>query len=290
MKNSNIIKSFIFLAITFLVYAVKLQADSFIQPIHSFNEVNFNDIQPNTLVVFDVDDTLIQPIDSYVFNEHSAQGKTFRNKLIQEHPEVQNWDELSAIVLQEAERPLIEPIIIQKVHELKQRGIPVIACTGMNTGPHGPLPSLEEWRYEHLKSLGFQGSYDNLIFKNKGFKRNPGFYKGVLSTDLEDKGPILMVFLDQLNLKPKVIEMFDDHLPYLESVQKECKKQGISFHGYHYKNSRSIPWDEALIQFQADYLIKHKEWLSDEEGRHLMACFLKVNHQKFEALKQAEWK
>ena len=146
----------------------------------------------------------------------------------------------------------------------------MIVCTGMNTGPYGSLPSLEEWRYSHLKSLGFQGSYGDLIFSLPNFKRNPVFYKGVLATDLESKGPVLGAFLDQVGLKPHKIVMFDDHLSDLQSVQKECEKRGIAFQGYQYQRAHSKPWDEALIQFQAEYLIKHKRWLNDEEVRHLM--------------------
>ncbi len=152
-------------------------------------------------------------------------------------------------MLQEALRPLLEPIVVQKVNELKAKKIPVIVCTGMNTGPYGSLSSLEEWRYNHLKSLGFQGSYESLVFKVTGFKRNPVFYKGIISTDLESKAPAIGVLLDQMKLKPHKIVMFDDGLPCLQSVQEECEKRGIDFQGYQYQGFHSKPWDEALIQF-----------------------------------------
>lgn len=241
-----------------------------IEPIHSFNVVDFHAIEPNTLVVFDVDETLTQPTDTYLINEHSPQAEAFKKKLFQQHPEVKDWNALASIMLQEAPRPLIEPIVVQKIKELEARHILMIVCTGMNTGPYGSLPSLEEWRYNSLKSLGFQGSYESLVFKINGFNRNPVFYKGVLSTDLEVKGPVLGAFLDQVKLKPHKIVMFDDDLPCLQSVQKECEKRGIAFQGYQYQRAHSKPWDKALIQFQADYLIKHKKWLNDDEVRFLM--------------------
>ncbi|MBA3814482.1 MAG: DUF2608 domain-containing protein [Alphaproteobacteria bacterium] len=100
-----------------------------------------------------------------------------------------------------------------------------------------------------------------------GFNRNPVFYKGILSTDLEVKGPVLGAFLDQVKLKPHKIVMFDDDLPCLQSVQQECEKRGIAFHGYQYLGAHAKPWDEAIVQFQADYLIKHKKWLNNDEAK-----------------------
>ncbi|MDP4155670.1 MAG: DUF2608 domain-containing protein, partial [Bacillota bacterium] len=258
MKKLNFIKSVFLLFISFSICACQQQEKTQpIEPIHSFNDVDFSTIEPNTLVVFDVDETLTQPTDTYLINEHSPQAEAFKKKLFQQHPEVKDWNGLASIMLQEAPRPLIEPVVVQKIKELEARGILVIACTGMNTGPYGSLPTLEEWRYKHLKSLGFQGSYGDLIFKVKGLEQNPVFYKGILATDTELKGPILGAFLDQVRLTPHKIVMFDDHLHFLESVQRECEKRGIAFHGYQYQGAHAKPWDEALIQFQADYLIRN---------------------------------
>jgi hypothetical protein len=55
------------LSICACLHQKKTQA---IESIHSFNEVNFNTIETDTLVVFDVDETLTQPTDTYLINEH----------------------------------------------------------------------------------------------------------------------------------------------------------------------------------------------------------------------------
>ena len=268
MKQLKRLTTLVFISFALCASACKPPA---IEPIASFREANFTSIQPGDLVVFDVDDTLIQPVDTYFINEHTPTGRAFKAQLFQEHPEVKNWDELATIVLQEAKRPLLEPMVLEKIQNLKSCNIAVIACTGMNTGPHGTLPSLEEWRYTHLKSLGFQGDYANLVFPLKGFKRHPGFYRGVLSTDLEPKGPVIGAFLDEVQLHPHKIIMFDDTLDFLHSVQEECAKRDIPFQGYLYERGlHEKPWNKALAHFQAEYLIKHKKWLSDEEATHKM--------------------
>lgn len=241
-----------------------------IQTIHSFSVVNFNSIGTDTLVVFDVDETLIQPTDTYSINEHTPQGEKFRKKLLLKHPEIKNWDIYADISLREVQRPLVEPMIIQKISQLQARGVRVIACTFMNTGKYGPLEKMEAWRYEHLKSLGFQGSFSDLIIDVPLTNRKPVFYKGVLATDTLLKGPVIMAFLDAIQYVPKKIIMFDDSIEYLESTLAECKKRNITFQGYLYTRAIAKPWDEELIEFQAEYLIQHKKWLTDDEARALM--------------------
>jgi hypothetical protein len=204
----KIISNFLWLAL--LVFLPSCYQDSAIKEIYSFNEVDFNTIQPDTLVIFDVDDTLIQPKDAYLTNEHTPQGQAFEKKLLKKYPEIKNWDYLASIMLQQAELPLIEPCIIPIINALKKRNIPVIACTSMNTGPYGILPTMEQWRYEQLKSLGFEGSYADKIIHFDSFTRKPVFYKGILATDLALKGPPLGAFLNAMQLRPKKIIMFDD--------------------------------------------------------------------------------
>ncbi|MBN8828198.1 MAG: DUF2608 domain-containing protein [Sphingobacteriia bacterium] len=235
-----------------------------IKPINSFNEANF-DLPKNILVIFDVDETLIQPVDSYLINEHTETGKEFRNFLLEKYKYIKDWEHLTSIMLKQAQRPIIEPQVIDKIKELQTQGVKVIALTGMNTGKMGIYNELAEWRYEHLKSLGFQGSFTNQIIKFDYNHCHPIFFKGVLATDLAAKGPILMEFLKAINYPPKQIVMFDDDLDHLNSVAASCKKHNILFLGYYYKGAKSKKWNQKLIEAQLEHLIKHKEWLDDNE-------------------------
>ena len=241
-----------------------------IESIHSFGEVDFDVIKSNTLVIFDVDETLIQPTDVYVMNENTSKGEILKKRLVAENPEIKNWNEISTILLLQAERPLIEPNVIDKINTLQSRGIKVIALTAMNTGPWAQLPSMENWRYEQLKSLGFEGSFESAEFKLNSFKKNPVFYKGILATDTEPKGQVLGAFLDTMHLHPQAIIMFDDTLEFLQQVRVEAAERNIEFHGYHYQRAITKPWNETLIQFQTNYLIKNHQWLRDEEALKMM--------------------
>lgn len=262
--------SIVTLGLLSLIY-VGYYKSSAIQSIRSFGEVDFNAIKSKTLVIFDVDETLIQPTDIYVMNENSPHGEAFKKRLVAANPEIKNWDEIATILLLQAERPLIEPSVIDKINAIKRRGVDVIALTAMNTGPWAELPSMEHWRYEQLKSLGFEGSFESTEFKLKSFKKKPVFYKGILATDTEPKGLVLGEFLDTMHLHPKVIIMFDDSLEFLQQVQAETAKRNIKFYGYHYQRAVEKQWDEKLIEFQVNYLIKNHRWLGDKEAVKIKA-------------------
>lgn len=241
-----------------------------ITPIASFAEVDFNAIDRDTLVVFDVDETLIQPVDMYYINEGSPQAQAVKKKLIESHPEIKDWDEYMDILIKQVQRPLLEPMVIAKINALQKMGVIVIAVTGMNTGKYGRYDRLERWRYEHLGSFGFEGSFNEQVIDFEMNNKKPVFYKGILATDTLLKGPVLFAFLDRINHKPKKIIMFDDSFHFLESVQTESKKRGVTFQGYLYKGAREKAWNQALIEYQIEHLLKHKKWLSDEEAQVLI--------------------
>ncbi|MBN9542459.1 MAG: DUF2608 domain-containing protein [Alphaproteobacteria bacterium] len=246
--------------------AFSLIGCSHIKPIKSFNEADFSIISEDTLVIFDVDETLIQPLDSYLINEHTEQGKNFRNQIINKYRDVENWDNLTAVMLLNGKRPLLEPNIINRIQKLKDRKVKFIALSHMNTGKLDFIDELAEWRYEHLKSLGFESNFGNNIILNVNFhNRKPLFYKGILATDLNKKGPILVAFLNQINYYPENVIMFDDNLDYLESVETSLKPLNIKFFGYHYLGAKTKPWNQKIIDYQVDYLIRYRKWLDDDQ-------------------------
>lgn len=241
-----------------------------IKTIHSFNEVDFNAINKDTLVIFDVDETLIQPVDMYPINESSTQAQAIKKKLRESHPEIKDWGIYEDILIKQVQRPLLEPMIIEKINALQKMGVIVIAVTAMNTGKYGRYDRLEHWRYEHLASFGFEGAFNDLIIDFEANNKKPVFYKGILATDLSPKGPALFSFLDRIKHLPKKIIMFDDNINFLESVQMASAQRGIPFQGYLYKGAREKVWDQDLIEMQIEHLLYHKRWLSDEQAYELM--------------------
>lgn len=244
------------------------QSSNSITSITSFHEVNFDALQKGALVVFDVDETLIQRSDAYLSNLNSEQADIFNATLFAKHPDLPN--DFVVRILQQADKVLIEPEIITIIERLLLRSIPVIACTNMiNEAPFGNYTSTLDWRYQQLKALGFQGSFSDTVINLDQFERKPVFYKGILVTDLEAKGLVIGAFLDVMHVQPKYIVMFDDRWDNLISAQEECKKRDIVFTGYHYLGTFAVPWDEDLATFQLEHFIRHGIWLSDAQAQQV---------------------
>ena len=220
--------------------------------IDSFTKINFGAIEPTMLVIFDVDETLIQPQDAYLtdIEMRSFLAEIFTVKQLIKHHDIdmKRWKYLASIVIKTAKETLIEPEMLEAIKALQRRGVQVIACTLISTGLFGVIPNMEQWRYENLKSLGFQGSYDNVVIHLPSFKRKPVFYKGILATDLEKKGPVIGAFLDTMHLQPVSIVMVDDTLDNLNSVLRECTTRGIKFQGYWYKAAQTKPSTNIAMQ------------------------------------------
>ena len=242
-----------------------------IELLKSHGDIDYGCINSDTLVIYDVDETLIQPTDTYLIHEHTSHGKAFLTKFVDSNPQFKNWDQLTSLLLKTANRPLIEKNIPEILKNIREKGAKIIALTAMNTGSLGDIYSLEKWRYSHLKQLGFVGDFASKIIHLKGFKRSPVFYKGMAAADLENKGPVLTALLKTLNYQPGSIIAIDDDIHALQSIQSACQDLNIPFKGYLYtgykKPDKEKDWDEDMILFQANYLLNHKKWLSDQEAK-----------------------
>lgn len=224
--------------------------------IKSFKQISlprlFNHPSQHRLVIVDVDNTLVRPTDGVL-----AHG--YRCILTPEQ---------RRILCQQADRPLIQPCSISIIESIKRQGIPVIACTALRIDFTTPEFLPHVWRYEHLRSLNFSGSFHEREFELSPREgRKPLFYRGILFSDALKKGPIVESFLSTMHYCPGVIAMIDDSFAQLQSVETMCAEHNIEFHGYHYIRSASIVYDEKLAKFQIGYLQNFHRWLSDAQAR-----------------------
>lgn len=279
-------KYILILILTFIFSGCFRKSD--IQEIDSFKEVKtiLENVDPQTLVIFDIDDTLFSPENIYfqTWFFTNEKGKAFHKK-VQEYIETKEnpkeyYKKLVAKEMRDSQNILIEPIISDIIQNLENKKIKTIALTSFNTGSMGGdiILSLPQWRYEKLKNKGidFSPSFGNqeIIFDHFTSKahRHPMFYKGILLTDAFSKGEILGAFLDRVNWKPSNVIFFDDRLNYLESVEEEMKNRGIPFKGYLYKGAQHLPRkiDKEILDIQLQHLKKHNEFISDEEAREIL--------------------
>jgi hypothetical protein len=272
---------------------------SFIKKIESFNEIDFKNYfsKEKDLVLFDIDHTILRPdklYAEYIFsNDQKCNKKILELKSI--HIDKIDFNHFLGFIAKSSKMQIIEPDIIEKIKFLKENSIHLIAITGMPTGFNSALKdSWQNWRFEYLKNIGFEGSFSDIAFTLdiKEFEKRPIFYKGIIFTDFINKGKALKLFLENINklddlnnskyakfifleqaeknlekyknfnLKPERIIMFDDSEEYLNSVLKVCEELKIEFHGYHYKPYEIMDWTS---ESEEEFNIFLKEIIKDQK-------------------------
>ncbi len=277
-------KKFNFIFILAFIFGGCFNTKSDIQEIDSFKEVNtiLENVDPQTLVIFDIDDTLLAPeniqFQSWFLN--SEKGNLFEKKVTEyvdtkKNPR-EHFKKLVAKEMRDSQNIIIEPFIADIIKDLENRKIKTVALTSVNTGSMGGdiIPSLPQWRYEKLKNkrIDFSPSFGDqeIVFEHMTSKaeRHPVFYKGILLTDTFSKGAVLGAFLDRVNWKPRKVIFFDDKLKLLTSVQEEMKKRNIPFQGYVYKGAQHLPHEinDEILEIQLQHLKDHDEFLNDKDA------------------------
>lgn len=254
------------------------QIDSYAQATDTLNATD-----ENSLVLFDVDDTLIEPA-SVVFRPKTVENEAYHPWLV----------ELTSRVYGSADKPeayygsiwktkevplLIEPAIVEMIQMLQNRKrAKVMALTALRTGAHFTIPSLPKWRFNQLKELGIdfsKANFPDMAFDElpKGDDGNyPVLYHGILCTSTSSKGAVLGAFLDRVQWKPDRVIFFDDSLKRVEQVAEEMRKREIPFQGFQYKGGDLLPGelDKEVAEFQLKYLVEHEDWLTEDEARALL--------------------
>jgi len=250
--------------------------------INSYNQVRsvFQQADQDTLVIFDVDDTLIvsQDLTSRSAFLESIEGWLYRiyywfGYAPERTKEYEN--KLFHAVFAKAKFQLIEPDIKDYITELQKRSVKVIACTAMSPGKLVMIEKSEEWRYQHLAELGidFSSSFkrEPIVFDNLQKQKGsyPMYYKGILCASHNPKGIVIGAFLDRIDWTPKKIIFFDDSADFIRSVRDEMKKRNIPCECYQYLGARHMPGivDRRVARLQLKRLIEHAEWLNDQEAK-----------------------
>lgn len=238
----------------------------------------FDNCGKNSLIVFDIDDTLITAQDAFANDVWFP----WYFKIIAgiKYPKIifdkEKIEYIASIVVKNATRYVFDTDIINIIKELQDKNIPVIALSYMKNGPVGIIENLPEWRANILKNLGisFSNKYPDTIFTKLPQKYNnyPCLYNGILCTNKEPKGLTLGAFLDYYNLKPDKIIFFDDMTDNLVSVKKECQKRKINFMGFQVMGAQLTKpaWNNKRALLQLDFLIKHEQWLTDEVANKII--------------------
>lgn len=244
----------------------------------SFEEA-LKELDANSLVLLDVDDTLLMPKDCilqsnaerYVL-QYSKDAYLETNKNAPKN--------IPALIWAKMQYETVNPKLVDIVQDLQIKNIKTIAFTNAPIGPHDSIPSMEDWRIEHLKQNQFDFSSAFPDFPLLPFDLNTGIFArfktpapvlfklGVLYANGQHKGPVLKAFLKVINCKPSIIFFLDDRLDYLKSVEKALEGSDIAFVGFHYTEAKAKPCkvNGPVARFQFLHLYRDGEWLNDDEA------------------------
>lgn len=276
-------KKSISLFITALLTVVSLSAKIIEAPDLECFESALEKADDKTLVLFDVDDTLLIAKDA-VLDPRALKKYQFKilelmlsSEIVPE--DVNPKDYFFGQVYSKMEFRLVDPKIVTLIHSLQKREIKALALTLMTTGSCGAIPFLEEWRVEHLKrhNIDFSQAFPHLSELQIQPECHPGraaLYKdGVICTDLLPKGPVLKTFLEKISHSFDKIIFIDNDKNFLLSVENALVDSGIEFLGFHYTFIANQPLiiDEKIAEFQLTHLAKTGIWLTDAEAALIMS-------------------
>jgi FMN phosphatase YigB (HAD superfamily) len=233
-------------------------------------------IDQETLVIFDIDETLV--VGRHNLYSPGPTCQAYKKRILNELSRKQeNMAQLYSQVLLQTRFDCVEDGTASLVSELHSKGIKTLALTARHTGEHGLIKDLTEWTSDHLQKLqlDFSRSFPEVTpFELTGRKgrAKPLYKNGIIYTCSQDKGSLLMQFLNKINFHPKKVVFIDDLLVNAESVSQALERVGIKNYCYHYTYVRDLPdtFDARLADVQVKHLIQTGKLLSDEEARLLL--------------------
>src|SRR5581483_2492335 len=111
--------------------------------------------EENVLVIFDVDQVLIDPIDTIL----SAKGDILKVTLLKSLSQrlgIERANELYSILVKERQVRLVEDLIPEYIKKLHLHGHRVLALTAFPTHRFGKIENITHFRKTQLKQYGIQ--------------------------------------------------------------------------------------------------------------------------------------
>jgi len=256
-------KSIRTLCLLFYCFTTILEAE--IHETYDINEVRHY-ITPETLVIFDIDNTVIEPVQTigsdqwfhYRIDYHKDHGYSDSLALetaLEEWVAVQNITQVKEV--QEG--------CSQLIADLQNEGYTVMGLTTRGLG-------MSTLTVRQLKRLDIDLSataptQEEVFLKNK---RGVLFRGGILFTAGTHKGMALAKFLHLIETKPQHIVFINDKASHLKEVEVIADKYRVPFNGlrYGYTDEKVNKLNKEIADLQFEFF---GHILSDHEAKNLLS-------------------
>lgn len=236
-------------------------------------------LDKQSLVIFDVDETLITPRDPFFRGIPNLPANC--QNILQNFGELdfflqdevlKYWKEIwIGKICSKMQFQLVDTEFPYIIQQLQQHAIKTMALTALISKSFGIIPNVADWRIKQLLEfdIDFGHSFPHPILIVNLQNNDLTFKQGILFTTPIPKGEALLGLLKNLGWVPTKIVFIDDRLPCLQSVEKIAENLRISFVGFHYRASGLIPYifDQKIAALRFGYLAEKGEWLTEDEAR-----------------------
>lgn len=274
------------IVIVFMMICLTGASDSIYASIKKASSINFllqelPMLDNQSLVVFDLDDTLIQGIAYAPENIKLSIRSTWYliNKML-EHASSDAQKALVYAKLFKMKPDLVEPDAPSIIRQLQQHGVKVIALTASCAGIYDArrhAPCNADMRVAHLKliDINFCDAFAHVtslwFLELQNQQEVPAFVGGVLFSRPSEKGTVLEAFLQKIKWMPNKIIFIDNLRDMVENVGQAAQKMNIPFLGIEFTGARNLPpLDPALFQLRVQYLMRHDVWLDGHDATALL--------------------
>lgn len=227
---------------------------------------------PDSLIVFDVWSTLIDPKDA-VF--HISHRPWMLRWLAKNYPEVDEarWRHLMGFIDRDVEIALVNPKL-SKIFELAKTKGKTVVLTKFWCGQTAAGISFEEQRLAALRKVGI--ILDDPFAMAAGWQnveQQASYSLGLIQTEAALKGPVLKAFLQAVGWQPAALIFVDDRLEQCESIAQTAKELGFPALCLHYTEAieRQPTLDPLIADIQLRTLLNEERWISEAQARLVAA-------------------
>jgi hypothetical protein len=154
------------------------------------------------------------------------------------------------------------------IREIQKRGAKTMALTAR------PI-ELADSTLGQLKSIGIDLSLTSVVSRDVPVQgQNPALFRrgALLVGPKNNKGLVLVQFLEQTGFLPEKIVFVDNKLKHVENVEKALKPLGISYFGRRHgaADQKIASMNKDIVEIQHRYFFG--EVLSDTDAMKLLLC------------------